>query len=86
MKNNISTFPLTDLLQNPDFELPPPNLPGDSNAPVVLFNENNTIPGWTFEGNVEYITSGSTVVLPGNGHAVQLDRDGKINQTFTSNG
>ncbi|KAM7509791.1 hypothetical protein LguiB_008666 [Lonicera macranthoides] len=35
-------------------------------------------------GNVDYITSGSTVALPGNGHAIKLDRDGKINQTFTN--
>ncbi|KAM7506497.1 hypothetical protein LguiA_016950 [Lonicera macranthoides] len=79
----LATSFAADLLQNPNCKLPPSNSPGDSSAPIVLFNENNTIPGWTFEGNVDYITSGSTVALPGNGHAIKLDRDGKINQTFT---
>ncbi|XP_059624637.1 protein DUF642 L-GALACTONO-1,4-LACTONE-RESPONSIVE GENE 2 [Cornus florida] len=74
-----------DLLQNPDFEVPPSNLPGNSSAPFVLLNENNTIPGWSFEGTVQYVTAGPTVLLPGNGHAIELGQDGMINQTFTAN-
>lgn len=69
----------TDLLQNPDFESPPSNLAGVKATPFVQLGENNTIPGWTFEGTVQYVT------LPDNGHALQLGEDGKINQTvFTT--
>lgn len=75
-----------DILQNPDFELQPSNLPGNITAPIVLLNENNTIPGWTFEGMVRYVTGSLIVPLPGNGHAIELGQDGKINQTFKANG
>ncbi|XVF13914.1 hypothetical protein REPUB_Repub09cG0010800 [Reevesia pubescens] len=47
-----------------------------------MLNENNTIPGWTFQGTVQYVTAGQTISLPANGHAIQLGQDGKINQTF----
>ncbi|KAK3033474.1 hypothetical protein RJ639_033078, partial [Escallonia herrerae] len=69
------------LLQNPDFELPPSNLPGNSTAPIELLNGNNTIPWWTYEGTVQYVP-----LAAGGGHAIQLGQDGKINQTFIANG
>ncbi|KAA8548232.1 hypothetical protein F0562_004507 [Nyssa sinensis] len=81
----IATASAADLLQNPDFEVPLPNFLGNSTAPFVLLNENNTIPGWTFEGTVQYVTAGKAITLPGNGHAIQLGQDGKINQTFIAN-
>ncbi|KAK2661474.1 hypothetical protein Ddye_000048 [Dipteronia dyeriana] len=71
-----------DLLQNSDFESPPSNLPANYTTPFVLLAENNTIPGWTFEGTVQYVTAGQTITLQDNGHAIQLGQDGKINQTF----
>lgn len=49
-------------------------------------NENSTIPGWTFEGAVQYVTAGAELSLPGNGHAILLQVDGKINQTFVASG
>ncbi|XP_062105447.1 BIIDXI-like protein At5g11420 [Humulus lupulus] len=78
----LLTLASADLLQNPDFEFPPSNLPKDSKSPFVLLNKNNTIPGWTFEGTVLYVTADETFSLPHNGHAVQLGEDGIINQTF----
>nr|DAD30581.1 TPA_asm: hypothetical protein HUJ06_009432 [Nelumbo nucifera] len=70
-----------------DFEKPPSNMPANSSSdPFVLLNQNNTIPGWTFSGTVQYVTAGPNVSLPGNGHAIQLGQDGKINQTFKANG
>lgn len=81
------TFTLfTDYLQNSDFESPPKNLTGNSSVPFVLLNENNTIPGWTFQGTVQYVTAGRIMALPDNGHAIQLGQDAKINQTFQANG
>lgn len=73
-------------MQNPDFELPITNLPTNSTSPFVLLNENSTIPGWTFQGEVRYVTAGVNASLPRNGHAILLGQDGKINQTFTANG
>ncbi|XP_018860155.1 uncharacterized protein LOC109021882 [Juglans regia] len=75
-----------DLLQNPDFESPPANLPEKFTSPFVLSSQNNTIPGWTFEGTVLYVKASQNVSLPGSGHAIQLGQDGKINQTFIANG
>ncbi|XVF16207.1 hypothetical protein REPUB_Repub10bG0011700 [Reevesia pubescens] len=75
-------FASAGYLQNPDFESPPKNLTGNSSATFVMLNENNTIPGWTFQGTVQYVTAGQTIALPDNGHAIQLGQDGKINQTF----
>ncbi|OMO92930.1 hypothetical protein COLO4_17206 [Corchorus olitorius] len=71
-------------LQNPDFESPPKNVSADSSNPFVTLNENNTIPGWTFQGTVSYVTAGPNISLPDNGHAIQLGEDGKINQTFNA--
>ncbi|KAL5860691.1 hypothetical protein ACOSQ4_001987 [Xanthoceras sorbifolium] len=75
-----------DLLQNPDFESPPSNLAANYTTPFLLLAENNTIPGWTFEGTVQYVTANQTITLPDNGHAIQLGQDGKINQTFIASG
>ncbi|XP_044466918.1 uncharacterized protein LOC123196843 isoform X2 [Mangifera indica] len=75
-----------DLLQNPDFESPPSNLSANYSTPYVLLNEDNTIPGWSFEGTVQYVTASQEVKLPDNGHAIQLGQDGKINQTFIATG
>lgn len=78
-----------DLLQNPDFESPPTNLPPEnSTAEFIPLNQTTaTLPGWSFEGTVLYVKAGRTVLLPSNGsHAVQLGPDGKINQTFTTGG
>ncbi|XP_017635698.1 protein DUF642 L-GALACTONO-1,4-LACTONE-RESPONSIVE GENE 2 [Gossypium arboreum] len=79
-------FASADYLQNSDFESPPKNLTGNSSVPFVLLNENNTIPGWTFQGTVQYVTAGRIMALPDNGHAIQLGQDAKINQTFQANG
>lgn len=69
-----------DVLQNPDFELPPANLPDNSTSALITLQENNTIPGWSFEGLVQYVTAGKDL----NRHAILLGADGKINQTFTA--
>ncbi|KAF8013127.1 hypothetical protein BT93_I1105 [Corymbia citriodora subsp. variegata] len=66
-----------DLLQNPDFESPPPSLPANSTAPFLL-KQNDTLPGWSFDGEVYYLKAS------GGGHAVQLAQDGRINQTFAA--
>lgn len=52
----------------------------------MTLNKNNTIPGWTFDGAVEYITVDKikNISLPDQGHAILLGEDGKINQTFTA--
>lgn len=75
----------TDYLQNSDFESPPKNLTRNSNVLFVLLNENNTIPGWQFQGTVQYVTAGPTMALPDNGHAIKLGQDAKINQAFQAN-
>ncbi|OWM71435.1 uncharacterized protein LOC116196748 [Punica granatum] len=78
-----------DLLQNPDFESLPTNLPPEnSTAEFIPLNQTTTtLPGWTFEGTVLYVNAGKTVSLQRNGsHAVQLGPDGRINQTFTTEG
>lgn len=75
-----------DVLQNPNFELPPSRMSPNSSVPSVPLNENNTIPGWTSEGTVQYIIAGPNAPLPRNEHAVLLAEDGKINQTFIANG
>lgn len=49
----------------------------------MLLDENSTLPGWTVQGTVQYITS---LELPDTGHAIQLGEDGKINQTFIAKG
>ncbi|XVE84154.1 hypothetical protein DITRI_Ditri16bG0147100 [Diplodiscus trichospermus] len=78
----FAAFASADYLQNPSFESSPTNLTGNASAPFVMLNENNTIPGWTFQGTVQYVTAGQTIALPDNGHGMQLGQDGKINQTF----
>ncbi|EEF47479.1 uncharacterized protein LOC112534095 [Ricinus communis] len=71
-----------DLLQNPDFESPPTNITSNTSKPILLQNGINKIPGWSFGGSVWYVTAGSNLSLPGEGHGLQLGQDGKINQTF----
>ncbi|GLT33083.1 hypothetical protein SLA2020_077000 [Shorea laevis] len=72
-------FASADYLKNPDFETPPTDLPAGSS---LQLNQNNKIPGWSFEGTVLYVTASEDIALPHNGHAIQLGPDGKINQTF----
>ncbi|CAH2072787.1 unnamed protein product [Thlaspi arvense] len=82
----VSCCASSDFLENPDFEAPPLNLSKNSNASsnaFVLLDQNSTLPGWTFQGTVQYVTS---LELPDAGHAVQLGEDGKINQTFIAKG
>ncbi|GER38915.1 hypothetical protein STAS_15451 [Striga asiatica] len=50
-----------------------------------LDSSSTTMPGWTFEGTVQYANAGDDLSLPENGHAMLLGQDGKINQTFTAN-
>lgn len=73
------------MLQNPDFELPPANWNASSDALFPL-NETNSIAGWTVNGELKYATVGAELSLPRNGHAILLQEDGKINQTFVANG
>jgi hypothetical protein len=55
----------------------------------MVLSQDNEVPGWTFEGTVQYVTyvtvSQDTSLLE-NGHAIQLCQDGKIKQTFIVNG
>ncbi|KAK9010854.1 hypothetical protein V6N11_043721 [Hibiscus sabdariffa] len=64
-------FASADYLQNSDFESLPKNVTRNSSVAFVLLNENNTIPGCTFQGTVQYVTAGRTVALPDNGHAIE---------------
>nr|GEY36246.1 lysine-tRNA ligase, class II [Tanacetum cinerariifolium] len=74
-------------LQNPSFELPPSNLGTNATSQFVLLDsDTNTIPGWSYQGTVWYVTAGKDVSLPGNGHGLQLGLDGMISQTFTYDG
>ncbi|GJR61526.1 lysine--tRNA ligase [Tanacetum coccineum] len=74
-------------LQNPSFELPPTNLGTNATSQFVLLDsDTSTIPGWSYQGTVWYVTAGKNVSLPGNGHGLQLGRDGAISQTFTYDG
>lgn len=68
-----------DLLQNSDFDAPPTDLPANSTTgDFILLSPNVTISGWTFEGTVYYVN--------GSRRGIQLGPDGKINQTFTTDG
>ncbi|PWA98827.1 hypothetical protein CTI12_AA011570 [Artemisia annua] len=74
-------------LQNPSFELPPANLNTNSASQFVLLNSDiNTIPGWSYQGTVWYVTAGKNVSLPGDGHGLQLGPNGVISQTFSYDG
>ncbi|KAL3818690.1 hypothetical protein ACJIZ3_004595 [Penstemon smallii] len=76
-----------DLLQNPDFESPPTNVTANATSQLLLLlTRANSIPGWSFNGTIWYATSGGNLSLPGNGHAVQLGENGRINQTFKAVG
>ncbi|XP_073130917.1 BIIDXI-like protein At5g11420 [Henckelia pumila] len=72
-----------DVLQNPDFEIPPSNITENSTSQFLLLHQDqNPIPGWSFNGTVWYVTPAANLSLPGNGHAIQLGENGQINQTF----
>lgn len=49
---------------------------------LLLDKKQNSIPGWSFNGTVWYVTPAANLSLPGNGHAIQLGENGRINQTF----
>ncbi|WOL02482.1 hypothetical protein Cni_G11201 [Canna indica] len=74
-----SATPKTALLQNGGFESPPSNIKLNSSNPL---SKNNTMPGWSFNGTVYYVSAGPNLSLPDNGHAVQLGVNGTISQTF----
>ncbi|XP_072950539.1 BIIDXI-like protein At5g11420 [Typha angustifolia] len=69
------------VLQNGDFESPPSNIKLNSTAPILL-SKNNTIPGWSFNGTVYYVTGGPNISLPGKGHGILLGQNGVIRQTI----
>jgi hypothetical protein len=52
----------------------------------MVLSQDNEVPGWTFEGTVQYVTVSQDTSLLENGHAIQLCQDGKIKQTFIVNG
>jgi hypothetical protein len=52
----------------------------------MLLSQSNEVPGWTFEGTIQYVTASQDTSLLENGHAIQLCQDGKISQTFIANG
>ncbi|MCL7030506.1 hypothetical protein MKW94_017221 [Papaver nudicaule] len=77
-------------LQNPGFESPPTNIPKNSTNTFASLNSTiNSIPGWSYEGTVKYVTSstGPDDKKGGGGgqHAIYLGQNGKINQTFEAN-
>ncbi|KAL7093932.1 hypothetical protein ACP275_11G070000 [Erythranthe tilingii] len=77
-----------DFLQNPDFEIPPSNISANSTtSQFIRLTKANSIPGWSFNGTVSYVTSGANLLFPGSGgaHALQLGENGTINQTFRAN-
>ncbi|KAK4413218.1 hypothetical protein Salat_2734400 [Sesamum alatum] len=68
-----------DSLQNPDFESPPANV----TSQVFLLTKANSIPGWSFNGTVWYLTaSAKSSFKARHGHAVGLGENGRINQTI----
>ncbi|KAL2519709.1 hypothetical protein Adt_15956 [Abeliophyllum distichum] len=78
----ITMLNAADILRNLDFETPPANTTANNTSRFLPLTNSNTIPGWSFNGTVWYVSSGPNISLPGNGHAVQLGENGKINQTF----
>ncbi|KAL8037932.1 hypothetical protein ABFX02_11G070000 [Erythranthe guttata] len=78
-----------EILQNPDFEIPPSNITTNSStSQFILLTKENPIPGWSFKGTVSYVTSGANLSFPGNSgaHAVQLGENGTISQTIKARG
>ncbi|RRT63983.1 hypothetical protein B296_00042244 [Ensete ventricosum] len=75
-------IPKTALLQNGNFESPPSNIKPNSSTHLLPLAKNNTIPGWSFNGTVYYVTAGPNISLPDNGHAIQLGLNGVIRQTI----
>ncbi|KAL8551343.1 hypothetical protein ACS0TY_000433 [Phlomoides rotata] len=81
----LASVSAADILQNPDFELPPSlwNATASAFFPV----NGSTIPGWSFDGVVQYVSFGANSSAPQrSGHGIALGQDGKINQTFTASG
>ncbi|KAI3919716.1 hypothetical protein MKX01_000157 [Papaver californicum] len=75
----IATASAADL-QNPGFETPPTNIPENSTNPFIPLNSTiNTIPGWLYQGTVQYVISSGL-----EGNAIYLGQNGKINQTFNA--
>ncbi|KAG9130187.1 hypothetical protein Leryth_004192 [Lithospermum erythrorhizon] len=78
---SIISFAQPDFLQNPDFELPPANLAENLTSTFVTLQENNTmrmvIRDWSVLCHIR-----ERCAAAGNGHAILLSEDGKINQTF----
>ncbi|XP_012851111.1 PREDICTED: uncharacterized protein LOC105970834 [Erythranthe guttata] len=76
----------SQILQNPDFEIPPYNI--TTNSSTTHLTKENPIPGWSFKGTVSYVTSGANLSFPGSGgaHAVQLGENGTISQTIRARG
>lgn len=73
MWKQVMFFLFTDLWQIPHFEALPSSVPKNAASPLVdLSQNNNTIPGWSFEGTVLYVTASETIQLPDNGHVVQF--------------
>ncbi|KAI3848316.1 hypothetical protein MKW92_015037 [Papaver armeniacum] len=75
-----NAFATAAYLQNPDFETPPTNIPKNSTNPFILLNSTiNTLPGWSYQGTVQYVISSSR-----EGNAIYLGQNGMINQTFNA--
>ncbi|KAI3870045.1 hypothetical protein MKX03_017915 [Papaver bracteatum] len=69
-------------LQNPDFETPPTNIPKNPTNQFIPLNSTiNTIPGWSYQGTVQYVISSSQ-----EGNSIYLGQNGMINQTFKAIG
>ncbi|KAI3848317.1 hypothetical protein MKW92_015038 [Papaver armeniacum] len=63
-------------LQNLDFEKPPTNIPKNSTNQFIPLNSTiNTLPGWSYQGTVQYVISSGQ-----GGNAIYLGQNGKINQ------
>ncbi|XP_026441766.1 uncharacterized protein LOC113340930 isoform X2 [Papaver somniferum] len=63
-------------LQNLDFETPPTNIPKNSTNQFIPLNSTiNTLPGWSYQGTVQYVISSGQ-----GGNAIYLGQNGKINQ------
>lgn len=56
-----------------------------STTAFLLTSGANTVPGWSYNGTVWYISSSPNYSLPGDGHGIKLGENGKINQTFRPN-
>ncbi|RZC92096.1 hypothetical protein C5167_027987 [Papaver somniferum] len=65
-------------LENPDSEKPPTNIPKNSTNQFIPLNSTiNSLPGWSYQGTVQYIISSGQ-----EGNSIYLGQNGKISQTF----